>query len=212
MVLASLQDAELSLLHKITCDWAGRWIDALVPFVDDEWFGGGMVALLLLLAGLTASGRVRLERAVIVLLVTLGVSHLVREAIWRTLPRERPGNLFAKEEILQGAAEIATCADHPKMWVERTHPPKSASFPSSHAVTIASAAFGIGLAARWAGAVAWLYALLVCWGRLYQGKHWPSDMLGSLLLVMLVGWGAVRVLDAWREKRKARLEPPGPGT
>jgi undecaprenyl-diphosphatase len=193
-MLASVKDVELEILHRITCEWATPLVDALVPFVDDPWFGAGLVVGALLVVALSAGGRRRLVPAVATLLVTLGAAHGVREVLWRTVPRDRPGKGFPEERILRGPVETRTCADRPEMWVERGHPPKSPAFPSSHVVTIAACAVGLGLAARWAGALGWLYAALVGYGRLYQGKHWPSDVLGSLLLVALLGWGCARAV------------------
>jgi len=64
------------------------------------------------------------------------------------------------------------------------------SFPSDH--TMGSAAFAAGMwraperSARW---VFLIVALLVSASRLVAGVHWPSDVLGSLLLGGLVAWG-----------------------
>ncbi len=212
--LASIADFELRVIHKITCDWAAPWMEGVVRFVDDEAFGVAVVGLLLLVVALSAKGRARLWRAVPVMLVTLAAVHLVREGVWRGLPRDRPGHRFAEGQILRGQLEVAACGERPQMWVERAHPPSSPSFPSSHAVTIGACAVGLSLAAWWAGAIAWGYALLVCWGRLFQGKHWPSDMVGSIVLVCLVGWGAMRLVDAMQARRRQRLAQTGspPGT
>lgn len=69
------------------------------------------------------------------------------------------------------------------------HAPDS-SFPSDH--TMGSAAFAVGmwrapsLPARWLFGIT---ALLVGSSRLIAGVHWPSDVLGSLILGGLVAVG-----------------------
>jgi membrane-associated phospholipid phosphatase len=204
-VLASLRDVELDLLRRITCDWATPLVDDLVPFVDHAGFGTAVVLLLFLLVSLSGAGRRRAVLGALTLVLTMGAVHGVREAVWRLAPRTRPGSTFPEERVLRGPIERLTCAEHPEAWVERGHPPKSPAFPSSHAVTIAACAVGLTVAAPWAGILAWVYALLVGYGRLYQGKHWPTDVLGSLVLTALLGWACARLARRLLPRLEARL-------
>jgi undecaprenyl-diphosphatase len=204
-VLASLRDVELGLLRRITCDWATPLVDALVPFVDHAGFGAAVVLLLFLLVALSRAGRRRAVLGALTLVLTMGAAHGVREAFWRLAPRTRPGSTFPEEKVLRGPIETKACGEHPGTWVERGHPPRSPAFPSSHAVTIAACAVGLTVAAPWAGALAWLYALLVGYGRLYPGKHWPTDVLGSLVLTALLGWACARLARRVLPRLEARL-------
>ena len=210
--LASLQDLELRFVHWINCEGESPLSDAIADFANDPLFGIPLVLFLLLLVALSARGRTRLPRVVVTIVLALGMVHGIREILWRVVPRGRPATHFTEAQILRGPTARATCVDHPEMWVERGHPPKEPSFPSSHVVTAAAAAAGLCAAAWWAGAIGWLYALAVGFGRLYWGKHWPTDVLGSLLLGALAGWVAWRISGRIQRLSRQRVADPPAGS
>lgn len=51
---------------------------------------------------------------------------------------------------------------------------------------------------RWWG-VYGVYVLLMAWGRMYAGVHYPQDIIGSLIVGGLLGWGYLR----WRPEADA---------
>src|SRR5438477_9684739 len=187
-----MRELELRILHWIACgEDAVR--DTVAHFANDWWFGIPMFVLVALLVATTARGRALLPRIVIACALGVGLAQGFRALAWSAFPRARPASSFREDQILRGPIQRATCAEHPEMWVERGHPPKEPSFPSSHVITTAAAAVAIGFGSRWAAAILWLYALAVGWGRMYWGKHWPSDVLGSLVLGGLAGWAGWRL-------------------
>jgi len=192
VLLASFRDVELTILHWINCDLRGEFADGLASFVNNLWPGLAFFVLLFLIALLTTKGRANFPRVLVTLLLTMGFVHGARDLIWRTMPRARPGKAFTEAQILRGGIPIETCASHPEMWVEHAYPPSSPSFPSSHTVTGGACAIALTFVSPWLGAAGWVYAGLEGWGRMYWGKHWPSDIVGSLLLSALFG------VVAWR--------------
>jgi membrane-associated phospholipid phosphatase len=208
--LASLTDLELRFLHWVACG-EDDLRDALASFVNDALFGTGVVVLFALLPALTARGRALFPRTALAVLVALGLAHGLREVVWRVAPRPRPASTFSEDRILRGVLSRETCDQHPDWWVERGHPPRVPSFPSSHVITAAACAGALTFGSRWAGALAWLYALLVGWGRLYWGKHWPSDILGSLVLGAAAGWAGWRLSGAFLARLARRRPPVTPG-
>ncbi len=68
----------------------------------------------------------------------------------------------------------------------------SYSFPSCHVTN--SAAMAAYLSALWKpqAPILWTWTLLVAYSRVASGSHWPSDVLGGLILGTLVGLAGAR--------------------
>jgi membrane-associated phospholipid phosphatase len=78
---------------------------------------------------------------------------------------------------------------HVEVLLTRTH---GYSFPSGHATIAGAVIMGLLLARRrLAFALATVFGLLLCFGRIYTGMHYPFDVLGGLVfgaLVVAVLW------------------------
>ncbi len=75
-------------------------------------------------------------------------------------------------------------------------PPRDASFPSGHTAASFAAAFAL-LAMKdplWKPAL--VLAFVMAFSRLYLYVHWPSDVLGGVLVGAAAGWGG-----AWLARR-----------
>ena len=81
-------------------------------------------------------------------------------------------------------------------------PPGDASFPSGHT----AAAFAVVFALRFSGSPLWRPALalaaVTAFSRLYLYVHWPTDVLGGVLLGAAVGWAGAKLTKALLKKPK----------
>lgn len=79
------------------------------------------------------------------------------------------------------------------------HHAPTASFPSGHATFSFFLAFALFLYNKKWGWAATIMAILVAWGRVAVGVHWPSDVIGGAVIAGLVFWAMVKWLP--REKK-----------
>ncbi|MFI6102272.1 phosphatase PAP2 family protein [Lentzea sp. NPDC051213] len=125
-----------------------------------------VVAGLLALAGRPATAK----RALLAAAVALPIGHLTGLAV----PRRRPRTSMPARTALP---------EHPD----------SSSFPSKHAVTAAAFGTATALVDRKAAAFVVPLVLLVAYSRLRTRVHWPSDVLGGLLIGAAVALVLTRV-------------------
>jgi undecaprenyl-diphosphatase len=140
---------------------------------------------------------------------TLGLVWLAIAAVLALVWR-RPG-LFAV--VLAADAVADLLATGLKDVIPRRRPhvhhlvalPSSHSFPSGHAATsFACATVLAGLAPRYR--VAWVVlAAAIAYSRVYNGVHWPLDVLAGAVLGVLVGLTALRLLAAPRRGSRRGL-------
>lgn len=74
-----------------------------------------------------------------------------------------------------------------------TAPPADASFPSGHT----AASFAAVFALRASGSPLWkpaaVLASVIAFSRLYLYVHWPTDVLGGILVGAAAGWAGARL-------------------
>lgn len=85
-------------------------------------------------------------------------------------------------------------------------PPLDASFPSGHT----AASFAVVFALKASGSQLWkpalIWAILMAFSRLYLYVHWPTDVLGGIVLGAAVGWAGARLAqttELYSKRRKA---------
>ena len=65
----------------------------------------------------------------------------------------------------------------------------SYSFPSGHAISYFSVAIAVFLFNKKLGALSLVLATLISLGRIYVGVHWPSDIIGGVVLAIPAAMG-----------------------
>lgn len=85
------------------------------------------------------------------------------------------------------------------------------SFPSGHTVVAFSLASAVSEEARapWVTALAYGGAAAVAWSRVYEDKHWASDVTAGALIGIVAGRGAVRLLHRGEGTAPAVALAPG---
>jgi undecaprenyl-diphosphatase len=132
---------------------------------------------------------------------------LVLAVVWR-----RPSlflTVVVADVIADLLAEVGkTIFDRHRPFETQLGPPTSThSFPSGHAATaFACATVLASLAPRWRVSF-FVLAALIAFSRVYNGVHYPTDVLGGSALGVLVGLGVLRVTRrGWRLRPSAGLE------
>ena len=80
--------------------------------------------------------------------------------------------------------------------------PDALAFPSGHTAASFAAVFAL-----WAsGSPLWkpaaVLASVIAFSRLYLYVHWPTDVLGGILVGAAAGWAGARLADALRRRRE----------
>jgi undecaprenyl-diphosphatase len=157
------------------------WLDPISQGLS--WIGSQGLVWLVVAAVLAYLWR----RPWLLLQVALadGVAQLVAYGLKQAIGRDRPPEDYPTPKPLVAA-------------------PHDGSFPSGHAATSFACATVLAYAApRFAG---WFYVLAaaIAWSRVYNGVHYPLDVLAGAVLGLAVAI-ALRTLEGFR-----RRSPPAP--
>jgi len=172
--------------------------DTLIPFarwmsrLGEGWVvaaAGTAISVILALFGRLVAARLAILAAISGLL-TGAVATVLRTVIGRTRPNV---------DVAQGFYGMR----HDAHWIVGQY--DFSSFPSGHAATVVGVAAAVWLVNRKLGVLVGIYAALVCWSRVANGCHHPSDIVGACVLGILGGYGSVRLLWPRLEPGVARL-------
>ncbi len=171
-----MQGIDLSILYffnrTIACDFLDGFFDALTNV--HFWFPIYVIAGIYLIYRFRWRGVWMVVGAVLVVAATDSLGHYIVKPL---IHRDRPCIMLPSGE-------------HIVNWIRLPIGPRGdPSFPSNHALNnFAIAAFFFTIWQKKRN-VAWLFAaaLLISLGRVYEGLHYPSDVLGGAVIGMAMG-------------------------
>jgi undecaprenyl-diphosphatase len=112
-----------------------------------------------------------------------GIANLVAWGLKAAIDRPRPSAVYAEPKPL-------------------VHAPHGGSFPSGHAASSFACATILALAVPRFAAAFYLLAAAIAWSRVYNGVHYPLDVLGGAVLGVLVAIALRTLLTALPRLRR----------
>jgi undecaprenyl-diphosphatase len=183
-----MHDLDLSILYFFNRTIASGFLDGFFAVLTNVhyWYPVYVIAGLLLIYRYRWRGVWMVAAAVLVVAATDSLGHYVFKPL---IHRDRPCAILPSRE-------------HIVSWIRLPDGPRGdQSFPSNHALNnFAIATFFFTIWPRKRNA-AWLFggALLISLGRVYEGLHYPSDVLGGAVIGIVVGY-LIGIILRQREK------------
>src|ERR671938_1481344 len=113
------------------------------------------------------------------------VANLIATGLKAATDRPRPSTVFAQPRPL-------------------VHAPHDGSFPSGHAATSFACATMLALIVPRYGGVFFVLAAAIAWSRVYNGVHYPLDVLGGAVLGVLVAIALRSLVKGLPRSRRAK--------
>ena len=152
----------------------------------------------------------------------LGAPYMEGGAVLIVLLLNRRAWLLAAASLAGGLSyfQLVNLVHRPRPTVDQiirvTDHPGGNSFPSGHVIFITLAvgllmiALGQRFLPKWARMIAWVIAVAIVLvagiSRVYGGAHWPTDVVGSVVLV--AGWLALVASVRWISDRALYKDAP----
>lgn len=169
-----LYDLDMNGFRAINVDMHRDWLDPIFWVITSTAIGWVQVLLALILLSWKSAKPYVLP----LLLADLFSGFIMADGIKAFFYRDRPSNL--------------------SLAIVHEHVYGVSSFPSGHTSVAFGVAFTLWLTTRkteraWIGQVGLGWAVLVAISRIYQGVHWPSDVIGGMFAGM-IGSAGVKLL------------------
>ena len=197
------------LLFLINREWTGPVLDRVMTAASSSALWKVPLVVLVLAVIVRGGFRARAFLAVVlfaVLLCDVAAGYGIKRAVGRLRPHQSEfgvrqlslayppwKGLFAP---LQEETSLGNSTET-----------EGRSFPSNHAANTACAALLAAIFFRRRGWLAFFPALLVSYSRVYTGSHWPSDVLGGMLLGFGVALLTLLLAESLWRTFAARFSP-----
>lgn len=201
---------DLKLFLLINTVWTNPVLDRVMAVASSFDLWTPFMVLGVLLAAWRGGFRAR-SFIVVALLTAAVCDGVVSNSLKHLVNRPRPGDAMGGvRQVDLASARPRLRALFQKLKVRESAPHLGAaaggrSFPSSHTANTMAIACVTALFYRRRGWLAFAPALVVAYSRLYTGAHWPSDVAGSILLGVAVGFAGVILSEKGWARWGARL-------
>jgi membrane-associated phospholipid phosphatase len=161
-MIAWLQSVDASLFRQVNLSLANPIFDKLMPLASDPPGLGALLAVVFAIVFWKGNARARVCVSMLLLSLVVG-DWLIASELKHAIARPRPFHTFADARVLVGKSD-------------------SFAMPSSHAMNWFGAAMVLCIYYRRSLFVMLPLAFLVAFSRVYNGVHYPSDVLAGAVL------------------------------
>ena len=190
-----MQGWDIDLFWFINRDGSNALLDYWMPVLSaiDAWLP--VLGLILILAAWRGGKRAR-WMLLCLTLALVASDAVVGKTLKKTIGRVRPRDAMS-EVIIRDVAKVKPTffalfqPTTRKLSVVKKPATDGNSLPSNHTMNMFAAATVIALFFRCWGLPMYLLASAVAYSRIYVGAHWPSDVVVSIGLGVLIALGVV---------------------
>jgi undecaprenyl-diphosphatase len=181
---------DYQLLHLINRDWSHPFLDYWMPAISavNSWMPLFVIALVVVLWRGRLYGLLYVACLAVALAVGDGV---VSRSLKIMVARDRPACSVVgllERDLGKASSEWKRLFEPLRIVPTRVRPGfRTNSFPSSHTINMFAVATITALFHRRWGVFAYVLAVMVAYSRLYCAAHWPSDVIPSMGLGILIG-------------------------
>ena len=187
------EQLERDIIHHVNCLWQHPLLDWMYIYLQKRWISIPLAIGLYALLG-WKNWRKGL-RAILTAATAFGLSMAFASLLWPLVARERPPHIYAERLITE--SELAGCAARPEaLPMHDDLIAGSPAFPSRHGMTVGCLVMAFWMASRWLGLLAATYGFFVGVGRVYLGRHWPSDVVVGIAIGAFAAWFVWRTMPA----------------